>query len=62
MSEKLGYRAALRWLVVNDDTEWLDEEFGSPSVTLLLLADIFGKDAEKATADLRRLREREQGK
>lgn len=57
-SGKLGYRASLRWLVLNDDTEFLDDECGAPSVTLCLVADIFGVDTEKATADLRFARNR----
>jgi len=52
---KHGYRAALGWLLDNDDTEWLSDECGSPSVTLCLVADIFGQDQDKAIADLRRM-------
>lgn len=60
-AHRLGYRDSLAWLVMNDDTEWTKEECGAPSVTLLLVADIFGMTEEKATADLRRLIKRTQG-
>lgn len=57
---RLGYRASLDWLLDNDDTDWLDEDCG-PSVTLALLADIFGVDQDKAVADLRRRRDKRGG-
>lgn len=50
-----SYQAAIEWIAQNDDTAWLDdEEAGSPSVTLVLVADVFGRTDEEATADLRR--------
>lgn len=50
-----SYQAAIEWIAQNDDTAWLDdEETGSPSVTLVLVADVFGRTDEEATADLRR--------
>jgi hypothetical protein len=55
----MGYRASLQWLIDNDDTEWLDEADGAFSVTLALVADIFGKTTEKATDDLRKLTTRQ---
>ncbi len=58
MTSSLGYRASLQWLLDNDDTQWLDDENGSESVTLALVSDIFGKKDGQATADLRRLRQR----
>lgn len=51
---KLGYKAALQWLIDNDDTERLDDEFGCISVTASLVADIYGKTDEKVTEDLRK--------
>ena len=54
----IGYRAALEWLARNDDTEWLSDDCGAPSVTLCLVADIYGRDVDKATADLRTTIER----
>jgi len=49
-----AYGSAIQWIALNDDTEWLDHEYGSPSVTLCLVADIFGRTVEQATDDLRR--------
>jgi hypothetical protein len=54
---KMGYKAALQWLLDNDDTEWLDDEFGSISVTACLVADIYNKDQDKVIADLRKRKE-----
>lgn len=48
----LGYRAALDWLLDNDDTHWLDDEYGSPSVTLCLVANIYSKATDDAVAEL----------
>lgn len=48
------YTDAIEWIAQNDDTEWLTNEYGSPSVTLHLVAELFGKDIEKATKDLRK--------
>lgn len=56
---KLGYRAALAWIARNDDTEWLAYNDAAPSVALLLVADIFGMDVDKAARDLRRAIEKE---
>ena len=54
------YRDAIDWIARNDDTEWLDDGPGAvPSVTLCLVADVFGKTEEQATLDLRRAVARE---
>jgi hypothetical protein len=53
-----GYREAIEWIALNDDTEWLNAEYGSPSVTACLVADLFGVTTERVTADLRRYYER----
>lgn len=51
--KRMGYRAAVAWIVDNDDTEFLDE--GDPaSVTAVFLADLFGFDVDRVVADLRR--------
>lgn len=57
----LGYRAALQWIIDNDDIQWLDDdaEHISPSVTAVFAADIFDRDIDKVTADLQRLKERQ---
>lgn len=59
---KRGYKFALQWLLDNDDCNWLDDEYGSFSVTLALVADLFGKSTEAVTADLRKLRDKQNGK
>lgn len=56
MSRAIGYRQALVWLVLNDDTEWLEDENGSLSVTAALVADIYGKSDSQVTDDLRKLK------
>jgi hypothetical protein len=43
------YRDAIEWMVLNDDTEWLAEQDGMPSVTACLTADLFGKTTEQAS-------------
>lgn len=54
-----SYMSAIHWIAANDDTEWLTDEHRHPSVTLCLVADIFGRSADEATADLRKLVERD---
>lgn len=54
MAHRLGYRASLDWLLDNDDTDWLHDDYGSPSVATSLVADIFGVDLDKTERDLRR--------
>lgn len=53
-----GYREAIRWIVYNDDTEWVraDEDEGDPmiSVTAALVIDLFDVSEERFMADLRR--------
>lgn len=49
------YRDALDWIVLNDDTEWLDND-DPMSVTLSLVADLWGLSSEQAVADLRTVR------
>ena len=49
-----SYRLAIEWLANNDDTEWLNDEYASVSVTCALVADMFGVDVERVTRDLKR--------
>jgi hypothetical protein len=37
----MTYDQALRWLIDNDDCSWLDDDEPSPSVTAILVADIY---------------------
>ena len=50
-----GYREALRWIIFNDDTSWLTDEYGSLSVTAALVADLFGVSDERIIKDLKRV-------
>lgn len=50
----LGYKQAINWIVMNDDTEWLDDECPIPSVTACLVADLYGVDIEKVIKDLKK--------
>ena len=49
-----SYQQALEWIVLNDDTEWLESE-NEPiiSVTASLVADLYGRTEEEIIADLR---------
>ncbi len=55
------YSHAILWIALNDDTTWLDDpdNGNSASVTLCLVADIFERTVDEATADLRRVIKRE---
>jgi hypothetical protein len=50
----IGYRAAIQWLVDNDDTEWAKDDEPAISVTAALISDIYGVTDERVTCDLRR--------
>jgi hypothetical protein len=47
------YAEGLGWIARNDDTTWLNDEQPIPSVTLVLLADLFGIDQDQAIKQLR---------
>lgn len=49
------YRAALNWIVLNDDTEWLDNN-DPMSVSLALVADLWSKESAEVIADLKAVR------
>jgi hypothetical protein len=49
-----SYRAAIIWMVLNDDTEWADDAEPSLSVTAALVADLFGRTDAEVLASLRR--------
>lgn len=52
--KRASYREAIRWVVYNDDTDWLDDDEPVVSVTVSLIADIFDVTHDKIIADLRR--------
>ena len=49
-----SYRDAIRWIVDNDDCDWISDPNGAPSVPAVLVADLFGTTDERVTRDLRR--------
>lgn len=65
---RLGYKDSIRWIVENDDTEWLRDfndpaEFAedpTPSVTVVFLADIFGVEVDKVVKDIVRQMKKDQ--
>jgi hypothetical protein len=48
------YRDAIRWIAENDDTDWIENEHGIPSVTACLVADLFEKTEEAVTEDIKK--------
>jgi hypothetical protein len=56
MMKRASYREAVRWIIENDDTEWLDEEPSYASVTAILVANLFDVSKERIEQDLRRER------
>ena len=52
-----SYKQAISWIVLNDDTSDI-EQTGIGTVTMALVADIFGKDDEKVMADIKRAKEK----
>jgi hypothetical protein len=55
-----SYLKAIRWIALNDDTSWLDDEVGGeviPSVTSSLVMDVFNKTEREIIRDLRRILE-----
>lgn len=53
-----SYCEAIHWIIANDDCDWLDDEYGSISVTAALVADLFGVDDERVKRNLRKTRDR----
>ena len=51
---RASYRDGIYWIAANDDTEWVDGDYGTPSVTACLLADLFSVDTERVRVDVRR--------
>lgn len=47
-----GYRFALEWIVLNDDTEFLRDAEPIANVTTCLVADLFGAHQEQVIIDL----------
>jgi hypothetical protein len=62
MSVRASYRHGIDWIAFNDDATILDVPQLAGMLTVALLADLFGKDAEQVAADIirRRFKEAEQ--
>lgn len=58
MARAIGYKAALDWIINNDDTEWLEDDEPIISVTAAFVADIYDVDQNKVVADLKRRKEK----
>lgn len=52
MARAIPYKDAIQWMVDNDDTEWAKEGEDAPSVTAVLIADIYGKTEDEVRSDL----------
>lgn len=52
--KRASYREAIKWIVYNDDIEWLDDEDPIPSVSAALISDMFDVEHEKVVSDLKR--------
>lgn len=50
-----SYRRALRWIIRNEDTEWVRLPVPFASATAWLVADTFGKTEGDVIRDLRKL-------
>lgn len=55
--KRASYRAVIRWIVDNDDTEFMNDLDAPPSVSVCLVADLFGVDTKKVENDLGKLLE-----
>lgn len=59
MRKSAKYTQAIRWIVANDDTEWLkDGPDAAPSVSACLVADLFGWPDHVVREDLLKEEER----
>lgn len=52
---RIAYRDALDWILTNDDTEFLTDPEPIPSVTVSMVADLFGKTDAIVMRDLARI-------
>lgn len=60
-TEMARYAEAIEWLAYNEDTSEIDNTYDEPSdvagfapVTVVMVADLFGKDIEQVIIDLRK--------
>ena len=50
----IPYAEAIRWIIENDDVQWLDDENGIISVTASFAADVYSRTDQEIIADLRK--------
>ena len=55
---RASYRHGVRWIAENDEPEGTDLDEVSGYISTLLLADLFGKDADIVAADIIKHREK----
>lgn len=48
------YKEAIEWMAYNDDTDFMDDEDSSMSVTASMVADLWGKTHDQLRKDLRK--------
>ena len=58
------YRDAIQWIVIQDDTHWVDEPLADAAVPVLsvaaaLVADLFGKTDAEVVKDIKKALRRE---
>jgi hypothetical protein len=56
--KRASYRFAVEWIALNDDAVEMDSEEVAASISVALVADLFGVDPEKVAADVIRFREK----
>ncbi len=49
------YQDAIEWIAYNDDTQWIEGNDPSLSVTAALVGDLWGKDDAQLISDIRRV-------
>ena len=49
-----AYRTAIKWIAINDDTQWLHDDEPIISVTAALIIDLFDVDEHRFIRDLRK--------
>ena len=54
MRRVASYKAAVEWIALNDDIEWLHIDPPMISVTAAMAADLWGRSDAEITKDLRR--------
>lgn len=54
-----GYRFGVEWIALNDDPDVTDEEMILGTLTVGMLADLFGVTQERVAADVVRYRHKE---